>query len=346
MVFTDKEAEVLDRVQHDFPEGTRPYESMARELSMDEKDLLRIIQNLKERGVIRSISGIFNAVRLGYTSALVAFKIESSSVESAAHFVNAHPGVSHNYLRDHDFNLWFTIAANDQKLLDASVSVLAGRAGALDYLILPVKKLFKIGVHFPIRSHGSVVFPPIHDTSKGETVAGEPAHFAGDALEALRILQADCPVDSEPFTRLVKRERSFLEGEKVVRFLSDFRKNGILRRYSAVLLHRKAGFNANAMTAWKPDTNRTVDEIAASFRASRAVSHLYLRRASRGSWDHPLFAMVHARNDEELSETILNLSRGSGLDDYLILKTIRELKKERVTYLSRAFEEWGKEAGL
>lgn len=346
MRYTEKEAMVLDRVQRDFPRGTRPFNAMARDLAIDEHDLLDVIRDLRERSVIRSISGIFNPERLGYASALIAFAVDPPSVESAAFFINAHPGVSHNYLRDHHFNIWFTLPAGDQERLDAYVNILAKRAGAREYLVLPVEKMYKIGVHFAVQADGSG--GSIHAPGAPSPVAGAAkyARVSGDEFEAVRILQADCPIDPEPFSRLVERERSYLDAGNVARIGAELREKGVMRRYSAVLRHREVGFKANAMTAWRPDSSRPLDEIVGTFRKSQSVSHLYLRRARRGTWDHPLFAMIHARSQDELAEIVGTLSRASGIGDYMLLPTLREFKKERVIYFSRSFEEWEADAGI
>lgn len=344
--YTEKEAKVLDRVQRDFPRGTRPFEAMARDLTIDEHDLLDIIRDLRNRSVIRSISGIFNPERLGYVSALIAFSIEPPSVESAALFINAHPGVSHNYLRDHEFNIWFTLAAADQERLDAYVKILAKRTGAREYLVLPVEKMYKIGVHFAVQADGYGGSNRTPGASSPVTWTAQHARVSGDELEAVRILQEDCPIDPEPFSRLVERERSYLDAENVARLGEELKEKGVMRRYSAVLRHREVGFKANAMTAWRPDSRRPLDEIVGTFRESQSVSHLYLRRARVGSWDHPLFAMIHARSQDELSGIVDTLSRVSGIDDYMLLPTLREFKKERVIYFSRSFEEWEADAGI
>ncbi len=344
--FTEKEAKVLDRLQRDFPGGTRPFNAMALDLAMDEHDLLDVIRDLKERRVIRNISGIFNPESLGYVSSLIAFSVGSSSVESAASFINAHPGVSHNYLRDHHFNIWFTLSAADRERLDAYASILAHRAEASEFLVLPVEKMYKIGVHFTVNTDGSGSSNNGHEAPSPANAAAEHERVSDDEIEAVRILQADCPIDPNPFARLVEREGSYLDADNVARIGSELRKKGVLRRYSAVLRHREIGFKANAMTAWRPDISRPLDETVGAFRESRSVSHLYLRRARRGSWDHPLFAMVHARSQEELSEIVVTLSRITGIDDYMVLPTLREFKKERVIYFSRSFEEWEVDAGI
>lgn len=109
-----------------------------------------------------------------------------------------------------------------------------------------------------------------------------------------------------------------------------------MRRYAAVLRHRSAGFTANAMTAWK--TGEDFNDEA--FRECGAISHLYYRTIYPGRWEHPLFAMIHAKSKDELDGIIKDLSQKSGITDYLSLESIREFKKKRVTYFSDEFNEW------
>ena len=109
-----------------------------------------------------------------------------------------------------------------------------------------------------------------------------------------------------------------------------------MRRYAAVLRHRKAGYSANAMTAWKPNDSCNID----FFKESKHISHLYYRTIHPGRWEHPLFAMIHAKSDEELKSIIEELSAKSGIKDFLALSSIREFKKKRVRYFSEEFNEW------
>jgi len=113
-----------------------------------------------------------------------------------------------------------------------------------------------------------------------------------------------------------------------------------MRRYAAVLKHRSAGYTANAMTAWKAE-DRTDLNI---FMKEKAISHLYFRTLYPGRWEHPLFAMVHAKSDDELKNLIDGLSEKSGIKDYLVLYSLKEYKKKRVRYFSEEFKEWKAES--
>ena len=126
------ENELLFQMQNAFPMIQRPFEVIAKELDSTEEEILKMVQKLKEEKIIRQTSAIFDTKRLGYKSSLVAFKVSEENIEEAASIINAHPGVSHNYLRNHDYNIWFTMAvAPDSKLgLEKTIEILKERTGA------------------------------------------------------------------------------------------------------------------------------------------------------------------------------------------------------------------------
>ena len=142
------ENELLFQMQNAFPMTQRPFEVIAKELDTSEEEILSMVQKLKDEKIIRQTSAIFDTKRLGYKSSLVAFKVDDDKIDEAAKIINAHPGVSHNYLRNHDYNIWFTMAvAPDSQLgLEKTIEILKERTGALDAIILPTLKMFKISV--------------------------------------------------------------------------------------------------------------------------------------------------------------------------------------------------------
>jgi DNA-binding Lrp family transcriptional regulator len=342
--FTILEKTVLDRIQRDFPLVPDPFAEMARELSISEDEFLSTARSLKERGVIRNIAAIFNIAGLGYISILVAFQVGADDIDLAAGIINSHPGVSHNYLRVHRYNLWFTLASESEGMLAKTLSYLAAKAHAQDHLVFRNEQLLKIGLILDINGDG----PSEDELYPAAGGPGKPGKLAltPDEKEALRLLQIDLPLVADPFAHLVDTMGGRISGDLLIDYLQEFSKKGVLRRYSAVLRHVKAGYTANAMTAWKYGKGDDLDRIAAIFFARPAISHLYLRSVHPGKWEYPLFAMIHARSEGELEDIIGNLSRESGLSDYMVLRTLREFKKERPVYFSNKFVEWESRAGI
>ena len=120
----DADRELLNAVQWDFPLEPRPYAVLAERLGVEESEVRARVSRVKELGVLRQLSAIFDTRALGYGSSLVAAKIDPDRVDEAAAVISAHPGVSHNYKRNHAYNLWYTIAVPPGDSLDDHIEVL------------------------------------------------------------------------------------------------------------------------------------------------------------------------------------------------------------------------------
>lgn len=342
--FSRAEERILNRIQEDIPLAADPFGRIADELSIPEAELLETVARLKEKRIVRNISAIFNAHRLGYHSSLVAFSVAEDDVDTAVSVINAHPGVSHNYLRDHRYNIWFTLAVDASTPLEETAAVLARLCRAADHLILRNEKLYKIG--FMLRMGDDA-----HDDDEEDAALANASAAPDDGeytlsdeeREAVLLLQTDLPITRRPFDEIVDRAGSPMSARRLVAIGNELKHKGIMRRYAAVLKHYNAGYGANAMTAWKIGPDRAEEEIVPVFLSNRSISHLYRRTEHPGRWEHPLFAMIHARSDGELDGIVDALEKRSGLKDYLVLKSLREFKKKRVTYFSPAFDEWKKE---
>jgi len=143
------------------------------------------------------------------------------------------------------------------------------------------------------------------------------------------LIQGDIPLESHPFAGLARKLN--VSEQEIVARLRNLQKNGIIRRWGAVLRHQKAGYFANAMVAWKvaPDRADETGNIMAQFAE---VSHCYLREVPE-IFGYNLFAMIHARSDEKLLELIVAISEKTGLDDYQVIRSLREFKKASMKYV-------------
>jgi len=323
--------EILSRIQKKFPLVAKPFEVIAKELEMEEDEVLSILREEKKKNIIRQTSAIFDTKRLGYRSSLVAFKIPHERIREAVDIINSHPGVSHNYERDHDFNIWFTIAVDpDSRLgLDKSVAILAKMTDAEDFIMLPTLKLFKISVK--LNTTGK-------DSKKEEVkkvrhteIELTPLHHA-----IIRRIQYDIDIVSEPFRKII--DELDIDYETLFSILSELQEAGIMRRFAAILNHRKAGFNANAMVVWDVDEEKgeAIGEKAAAFSA---VSHCYLR-PKYPNWPYNLFTMVHGKTKEETNGIIEEMADEIDSHAYRPLYSSREFKKVRIEYFTPKFKAW------
>ena len=143
---TDKA--ILNRIQSDFPISSRPYAIIADEFNLSESEVINRIQQLKSSGIIRRIGGNFVPGKLGYVSTLCAAKIPENKIEFFAKKVNSYTGVTHNYVRENEYNVWFTFIAPSMALIEKYLTEISVKTGIKDIINLPATRIFKIRAHF------------------------------------------------------------------------------------------------------------------------------------------------------------------------------------------------------
>ncbi len=323
--------EILSRIQKNFPLVARPFEAIANELNISEDEVLDILQEQKRSNIIRQTSAIFDTKRLGYISSLVAFKISADKISDAVKIINSHPGISHNYERNHDFNIWFTLAvAPDSKLgLEKTLEVLAQATGAEDYIMLPTLKLFKINVK--LNTTGKDEKKEEVKRVKHTDIELTPLHHA-----IIRAAQYDIEMTQEPFKKIV--DTLNIDYDTFFSILNELQKAGVMRRFASILNHRKAGFSANAMVVWDVDEEKG-EEVGERAAAFSAVSHCYLRPKYE-NWPYNLFTMVHGKNTDETNAIIAEMASEIDSKSHMPLYSSREFKKVRIEYFTPEFETW------
>ena len=148
----DIDRKILDILQNDFPLAVQPFAVMADQLSMGEDELMTRIAVMKDSGLIRRIGGIMDSRKLGFYSTLCAVSVPTIRIEEAAQIINRQPGVTHNYLRDHDYNMWFTVTMPSQEETLMVIQGLETSLG-LNILSMPAEKVYKIKVSFNMGSN-------------------------------------------------------------------------------------------------------------------------------------------------------------------------------------------------
>ena len=147
----DKTArKIVNEIQSDFPLSTRPYKDLADRLGLTEKEVIDTVGRLKDAGVIRRIGGNFHSTKLDFVSTLCAARVPDEKIERFVKTVNSHPGVTHNYLRSHSYNIWFTFIAESMDRIDEQLREISKETGVVDILNLPAEKMFKIKVDFEV----------------------------------------------------------------------------------------------------------------------------------------------------------------------------------------------------
>ena len=193
--------ELLNEIQSTFPLVTRPFDAIAKKFDTTPKIIKEHLNNLKKVGILRQLSAIFDTRKLGYTSSLVAMEIEHDKLEYVASQINRHPGVSHNYEREHQFNLWFTLAVPPGADLKTEVDKFNVLKGIKKVRMLPTLQLFKIGVKLDMVDEKKHEIAPTEKKKEIKNVKFEPTE---EDKNFIRELQKDMEIIDEPFVKAAK----------------------------------------------------------------------------------------------------------------------------------------------
>jgi siroheme decarboxylase len=330
--------ELLNAVQWNFPLDPRPYAALGERLGLREPEVRDRVARVKEQGVLRQLSAIFDTRALGYGSSLVAAKIDPERVDEAAEVISAHPGVSHNYKRNHDFNLWYTIAVPPGESLEEHVDVLHRESGARVTRRLPTLKLYKIGVKLDMtgKTAADAKTEVLEHERPERREHMEAPELSDLEVATIRVVQEDLPLVERPFA--AQGEEIGCSEAEVLAMLASFKERKLMRRFAAVMNHRHAGFKANAMGVWAVPESE-LEEIGPQMAGFALVSHCY-RRPTYEDWPYSVFTMVHGKNARECEQTIAAIRDETGVDEYALLWSVKEYKKTRVRYFTSEWDGW------
>ena len=146
----DTDKKIINRIQSSFPIESRPYRKIAEELSLFEEDVIARIKKLKTSGIIRRIGGNFGPDKLGFHSTLCAARVDDERIDLFTKVVNSYSGVTHNYMREHKFNIWFTFIARSVEEIKENLREISEKTGVDEILNLPATDLFKINAQFKV----------------------------------------------------------------------------------------------------------------------------------------------------------------------------------------------------
>ncbi|MBA0909089.1 MAG: Lrp/AsnC family transcriptional regulator [Nitrosarchaeum sp.] len=317
--------EILNEIQWTFPLTPKPFDDIAKKFDTTPEIIKERLINLKKIGVLRQLSAIFDTRRLGYKSSLIAMEIESDKLEHVANQINRHPGVSHNYQRDHQFNLWFTLAVPPGSDLKTEVDKFSILKGIKKVRMLPTIKLFKIGVKLDMVDEKKHDVIPSEEKKEINNIKFVPTETD---KEFIRELQKDMDIIDRPF--LDASKKLGLTEHELFEKLKYYENIGVMRRFAAILRHREVGFTANGMIVWNvPDEK--IEEVGLKLGAFPQVSHCY-QRPTYPDWPYSVFSMIHCKSEEEAGEMTKTIQSQINIPDYKILFSTREFKKTRVEY--------------
>jgi siroheme decarboxylase len=332
---TDKK--LLNLMQGSFVLRPDPFTGVAEQAGIAEAEVMERVQYLLDKRIIREITPIFDTRALGYSSMLVAAKVDSDNPHRAAKIINSHPGVSHNYLRTHEFNLWFTIAtAPDSKLgLDGTLRVLQRMTGAESLRQLPTLVLFKINMNLEMEQGTDALATEV-DAAPPRELEAQPYDEVDIAV--IRALQGPMQVTDRPYDAAA--DEAGMTTEALLDHLRGMVDRKLLRRVAAILYHRRAGFSANGMGVWRVPEDRIL-ETGKRMAAVRGISHCY-QRPTYPDWPYSVFTMAHGRSKQECDAILDRIADEHDLhgEDRAVLYSSTEFKKVRLHYFVDDYARW------
>jgi DNA-binding Lrp family transcriptional regulator len=338
IALSELDKRLLNLMQGQFPIAPRPYQHVGAKAGIAEQEAMQRVQELLDERIIRQVTPIFDTRALGYSSMLVAAKVDPDNPWRAANVINAHPGVSHNYLRNHEFNIWFTIATEpDSPLgLDQTLEVLAREAGAESVRQLPTLKLFKIRMDLEMEAGTDALAKAAEAAEPAET---RPQPYDEFDKDVIRALQGDMPVIAEPYAPAAAQLN--IPQAQLLEHLQAMQERKLLRRVAAILFHRRAGFSANGMGVWKIPEER-ITELGMRMASFRGISHCY-QRPTYADWPYSVFTMAHGRSKQECDAILDSIAADTGIDERATLYSSTEFKKIRLLYFTQDYRDWERE---
>jgi len=322
---------LLNAIQNHFPIAVHPYQILGEAVGTTEEDAFKRIQRFRQEGIIRRLGGVFDSRRLGYYSTLCTAKVPEEKIPSLAKLLEGIPGVTHNYIRNHEYNVWFTLIDRSKAVAESTLQNIRDVLGVSEIYSLPATRLFKIKVNFDFDLSDEDTTASIEDAdlrNMQKPKDSSPYELKSEDIALIRVLQGNLPDSITPYSVLA--ENLHWQVDDVIFIAIRLLEAEVIRRFGAVLRHQKAGFVANAMGVWQVDPEQAaeVGELMARFKE---VSHCY-QRPTLPDWPYSLFTMIHGRTAQDCGDVMKRISLATGVKTYSMLFSTAELKKSSMQY--------------
>lgn len=310
--------DILRALQADFPVTERPFHQLGTRLGMNEQEVIGIIRSYVDDGIIRTFGPVFDPRKLGYRSTLIAAQVDSDRVAELAAMMLEIREITHNYLRDHAYNLWFTVTARTDQIMERIIKRVEKFPGVKKVLNLPMVKAFKIRAVFGAESDSPAI------DAAGTEEPSIPLGYINESL--VRALQENFPLVDRPY--LVVGDRAHMSEAEVVNTVQQWTEDGTIRRFGARLNHRNAGWVSNTLVAW---SGGDIDMHGRTFSAMKEISHCY-KRTPHHEWPYELYTMVHTPSSVEMQDILEHMKALAEDSKPVFMNTLFELKKTSMTF--------------
>ena len=345
---------LLAIIQDGFPLVERPYKALAEMLNVSEQDVFDEVEKMRTSGVIRRIGGVYDSKKLGFISRLCAGKVPASSLDFSAEphsqtpmekfaaVVMSEPAITHNYIRSHEYNVWFTVIVENESAIQTVVDRVCAKTELRNVHVLTATKKYKINTVMSLdERRGSAGSPTLTKDERGESAPAlrhsedqVPRHSDNRRLEESCNFLGKL-TDSDKF-------RIHIACDDIPHTLTPFKDWGVscdelrediatkrMRRFGAILRHQDAGFPCNAMVCFsRHSDNRRLEESSkiSALAKQPYVSHCCGRRSFE-NLPYNLYAMMHAQTPEELDAYVKESVALLDNPEYVVLHSLKELKK-------------------
>lgn len=316
---------VLDRWQHGFPLVREPFAAIASDLGCSAAEVLAAYARAHRSGSLSRIGGVFGA-GAGGSALLCAMAVPTARLDAVAAIVSAHPGVNHNYQREHGLNLWFVLTGRDAADVEAALQSLEQACG-LPALRLAMQKAYRIDLGFALGDRVA----PAASTSRRQHCQ---APIAPEDRPLAALVEEGLPLIERPFDRWAQALGT--THQAVITHLQSWLANGTLKRFGVIVRHHELGYAANAMTVFDvPDAQ--ADACGEALAKVPGVTLAYRRRRAEG-WPYNLYCMVHGRDREAVAAVIASARQRARLDAFghAVLFSCRRFKQTGGRYFADA----------
>lgn len=320
----DLDKTILSKIQTDFPIARRPFDALAEQSDATAEQIMARIDRMIGAGEIRRLGAVFDSKSLGYVSTLVAARIPPDRLDQIAEMVSELPGVTHNYRREHQYNLWFTLTVESLQRQREILDDLRTRSGIDAFFSMPALAVYKIRVAFQFGQDAPAPQPaPVAPSPQAA-----PAALTDDQKQLVRMLQESIPIEAEPFDRLA--EQLGWSADRIIEQVAQWRGSGVIRRFGAVVDHRRLGFKANGMAVFQVPVDQ-IDDVGKLVATRPEVSHCYRRPPLEG-FEYNFFAMVHGHSREEVCSVVQEIAQQMAPFQHTVLFSTTEYKKTSMKY--------------
>lgn len=326
----DLTEKLLNDFQRNFPLNPLPFKQIANALNTSTEVVIEKLKELQQRGAVSRVGPVFSPNTVG-VSTLAAMAVPAGKLEEVAEIINQYSQVNHNYEREHQFNLWFVVTADNQETLQQTLNNIQQRAG-YKVLSLPLLKEYHIDLGFRMNLKDRKDIDHVDTTSTATSAPTLPVETQlASAEDLIEIIQTGLPLVARPYQEIA--ERLGWSEQIVIEKLQTMIDGGVIKRLGIVVRHHELGYRANAMVVWDVADDQ-IDQLGAKLGMQDCVTLCYQRPRMLPEWPYNLFCMVHGRDREDVLECIATMAEGLGLENvsHTVLFSGRRFKQRGAIY--------------